>query len=366
MSTRAVYGGSFDPFTNGHLHIVQKAARIFDNILVVVAENKSKNCMFSAEERKDMIEKTIRSEALPHVDISIVEGQFLANYAKSIKATHLIRGLPNVADFQYEYDMYHENRNLSETIETVFFMCDKDIQQVRSSTVRNMIGLLGWMDVVKEKVPPFIFDELLLKYMKEKWGKLVDSLYGRQGMRYEGWHNIKEAYKGKPYHNFEHICRMLEFLKRNNINNEKLELTVWFHDIDKKELVAAETMSEFGCRWFPWNIDHEYCKDVICATDPFYKKKIEEEDAKLLVCADREILASDWKAYEKYAFAVRAEYPQYDDEKWAEGRIKVLERLLELDDIFPHEKFKKLNARARNNITKEKSFLERELKDLRE
>ncbi len=119
MPDIAVYPGSFDPITNGHLDLLQRALKIFDHIIVAVATNAFKQSLFTIEERLEMVRGSL--EGNPGVSIDTFEG-LLVNYAKAKKARAILRGLRAVTDFEYEFQLAMMNRRLEPEIETVFLM----------------------------------------------------------------------------------------------------------------------------------------------------------------------------------------------------------------------------------------------------
>ena len=119
MPDIAVYPGSFDPITNGHLDLLQRALKIFDHIIVAVAWNPTKKCLFTIEERMEMIQGSLKDN--PQVSIDTFTG-LLVNYAREKKARAILRGLRAVTDFEYEFQLAMMNRRLEPAIETVFLM----------------------------------------------------------------------------------------------------------------------------------------------------------------------------------------------------------------------------------------------------
>lgn len=136
---RAIYPGTFDPFTNGHLDIVHRAAALFDEVIVTVARNSSKNPLFTTEERIEMIKESISSDS---VSVDSFEG-LLVRYAKEKNAQVIIRGLRMISDFEFEFQMALMNRKLAEDISTVFLMPDERYTYLSSSIVREISKLGG-------------------------------------------------------------------------------------------------------------------------------------------------------------------------------------------------------------------------------
>jgi len=135
----AVYPGSFDPITNGHIDIIERAAKIFDSVYVAVIGNPSKATQFSSIARVDMIKKT--TDHIKNISVECFDG-LLINYVKSKNAKVIIRGLRAVSDFDYEFQMALTNNRMCEEIETMFLMTDFKYSYLSSSLVKQ-IALLG-------------------------------------------------------------------------------------------------------------------------------------------------------------------------------------------------------------------------------
>jgi pantetheine-phosphate adenylyltransferase len=141
---RAIFPGSFDPLTNGHLDIIRRSAPLFDEMIVAVLNNPDKHPMFSVEERCDMIR-----EVLPTVETSgctmLVEGfsGLTAEFAKRKCATAIVRGIRAVSDYEYELRMALMNRRLEPEIETVFLMADEEFSYVSSTLMKQVFELGG-------------------------------------------------------------------------------------------------------------------------------------------------------------------------------------------------------------------------------
>ncbi|MDB6039198.1 MAG: pantetheine-phosphate adenylyltransferase [Verrucomicrobiales bacterium] len=135
----AIYPGSFDPITNGHLDVVQRAAKLFDRIIVAVATNDSKNPLFTLAERKQLVLQAIGH--LPNVEVDSFNG-LLVNYVDEQKGGAIIRGLRAVSDFEFEFQLALMNRKLNERVETIFMM-PKDTYTFLSSRIVKEIARLG-------------------------------------------------------------------------------------------------------------------------------------------------------------------------------------------------------------------------------
>ena len=140
---KAIFPGSFDPLTNGHLDVIQRSSPLFDEIVVAILNNPEKNPMFTVEERVEMIEEILPSVGHDGCKITVASFSGLtAEFAKRSGATAIVRGIRAVSDYEYELRMALMNRKLEPTIETVFLMADEEYSYV-SSTLMKQVFLLG-------------------------------------------------------------------------------------------------------------------------------------------------------------------------------------------------------------------------------
>jgi len=161
MPDIAVYPGSFDPITNGHLDLIQRALKIFDHIVVAVATNAFKQSLFTIEERMEMIRESLKD--YPQTTIDSFEG-LLVNYAKRQKARAILRGLRAVTDFEYEFQLAMMNRRLEPEVETVFLMTGLRWVFLSSSILKEAAVHGG---NIEGMVP-----EIVIQKLREKFGQL--------------------------------------------------------------------------------------------------------------------------------------------------------------------------------------------------
>lgn len=141
---RAIFPGSFDPLTNGHLDIIKRSLPLFDELIIAILNNPEKNPMFSVEERKSMIEESLPS--VKNGDCKLLVESFsglTAEFAKQRGATAIVRGIRAVSDYEYELRMALMNRKLEPTIETVFLMADEEYSYVSSTLMKQVFELGG-------------------------------------------------------------------------------------------------------------------------------------------------------------------------------------------------------------------------------
>ena len=154
----ALYPGSFDPITNGHLDVIERAARLFDHVLVAVADNNAKNALFSTEDRVSLIRQSVSS--LPNVQVTSFKG-LLVDFAAASGARVVVRGLRAVTDFEYEFQMALMNKTLRPDLETIFLASREVFTYVSSRVIKEVARLGG--DVTR-MVPAPVATALAAKF----------------------------------------------------------------------------------------------------------------------------------------------------------------------------------------------------------
>lgn len=162
----AIYPGTFDPVTNGHIDIIKRASGLFDKVIVTIAINSNKKPLFSKDERIDMLKKSLKS--FKNVSVDYFEG-LIVNYAKKKNAKVLIRGLRAVSDFEYEFQMSLINRKLASDLTTIFLMPNEKYTYLNSSIVRELASLNGKID---DFIPVYVKQKLIEKLRENKKGKM--------------------------------------------------------------------------------------------------------------------------------------------------------------------------------------------------
>lgn len=157
----AVYPGSFDPLTNGHVDIIQRGVRLFDRIVIALLVNHEKAPLFSVEERLELTREVFRGE--PNVEVDTFDG-LLVDYARRRQANVIVRGLRAISDFEYELQMALMNRRLNDEIETVFMMPAEPYTYVSSRLVKEVFALGG---SVAGLVPAAVEARLAAKYQAQ-------------------------------------------------------------------------------------------------------------------------------------------------------------------------------------------------------
>lgn len=156
-----IYPGSFDPVTLGHLDIIKRSAKMVDKLIIGVLNNSKKTPVFTALERKQMIEKVTKD--IPNVEVEVFEG-LLVDFVKERQASVIFRGLRAVSDFEYELQMAQLNRNLSHEADTVFLATSVEYAYLSSSSVRELASYKG---NISSMVPEELLEQIERKFDKK-------------------------------------------------------------------------------------------------------------------------------------------------------------------------------------------------------
>ncbi len=163
MKNIAVYPGSFDPVTNGHLDIIKRASRVFEKVYVAILVNSAKSPMFTEEERADMIRRSVASMGLKNVEVHIFSG-LLVDFISQKGANVIVKGLRAVSDFEYEFQMALMNHKLLREVETMFMMTSNKYSYLSSSIVKEVAKYGGNLNGL---VPDDLIDEITNRAMQK-------------------------------------------------------------------------------------------------------------------------------------------------------------------------------------------------------
>ena len=374
----AVYAGSFDPITIGHLDIIEQAAKIFDKVVVLVASNADKlSGMFPYEDRRDMIDHSVSH--LHNVESDILKGGYTVHYAERIGATALIRGLRDEADFEPEQQNFIFNNFASPGVSTIIFMARPDIAHISSSYVKkNCIGISGWTDIIGKYVPEAVKSHVQREYLYKIYRSCMSNEDNGLFLRIEE----HLCNRKRHYHNESHVINMYDeltdFFRYGQLTSDN-ESEYWprisaivalFHDYhiesdtmqdgktrygnSAQEASANELTSTFGEACDFARTHHIRIKEIIMATAHRPEEKEYTPQAKAILDADLAILGQPQEIYNKYMAGIRKEYDFVPDEEFNIGRKKVLEGFLGREPIYQTEFFReKYESRARENLSGE-------------
>ncbi len=167
-----MYAGSFDPLTVGHEWMIARAAELFHEVVVAIGINPEKKYTFTLADRLEMLKQSTRRYR--GVRVASFNHQFLINYARSVGAKYILRGIRSESDYEYERVMRNINGDLNAGIQTIFLMPPRHIAEVSSSMVKGLIGPKGWEQVVRDYVPVPVYRKLAEKFREPRAAKKVD------------------------------------------------------------------------------------------------------------------------------------------------------------------------------------------------
>ncbi len=157
MKRIGIYAGSFDPPTNGHLWMIEQGAALFDELVVVLGVNPDKKSFLTESQRLDAL-RGMLVNAPANVRVEKMPDGFLVDFARRLGATHLLRGIRNTVDFEYEKSMDRMNARMEPGIRTVYLMPPPELEEISSSFVRGFVGVQGWQRWVQASVPANVFN----------------------------------------------------------------------------------------------------------------------------------------------------------------------------------------------------------------
>ncbi len=165
MKRIAIYAGSFDPPTNGHLWMIRQGAELFDELMVTLAVNPQKSAFLPLAERERLL-RCMVADLPGKVRVATVEQGFLVDLALAQGANYLLRGARNTADFEYEKTMARMNARMEPGIHSVLLMAPGELEEISSSMVRGFVGVPGWERWVRTCVPPCVYESIAASQVK--------------------------------------------------------------------------------------------------------------------------------------------------------------------------------------------------------
>ena len=158
----AVYAGTFDPPTNGHLWMIQKGSLIFDKLIVAVGTNPDKKTVFTVNQRLEMLKSLDKN--LKNVTFTHFDNQYLVDFAKTVKANFILRGVRSQSDFVYEQGMCNINRDINQNITAAFLIPPRQLCEISSSMVKSLVGPKNWPKTVAKYVPDSVLRQMIKKF----------------------------------------------------------------------------------------------------------------------------------------------------------------------------------------------------------
>ncbi len=360
----AIYAGSFDPITNGHIWVIKQAIKMFDKVYVAVGINADKRSTFTAEERIEMIKDVFRNE--PKVEIISFYDEFLVNVCRQKSIDVVVRGIRNVKDFEYEQQIQYVNDKINPNVQTVYLVPPNEFAGLSSSLVKSLVGLSEWQFVVQGLVPKSNMSYIMNKACGNKSAEdFVNKFYWNCHVNPEPMASLqvnkfRELYNhsSRYYHTMQHINEMMDEYSKNFNGHwdfsQALPWAILFHDyiysatstLNEENSVVAwkvfakeNNLSEFLI---------EEVKDLIMATKTHQSGT---EMQNLMVDLDFMILGKDVNRFNEYEKQIRFEYAFAPDEAYKKGRIDFVKGVLARNSIFLTEEFReKYETQARTNL----------------
>ena len=338
---KIAYAGSFDPFTNGHLHIIEKAIGMIPGVqlVILIAKNADKNPRWPDHIRANMIQEVVKKYSNVAVEI-LPANMYAVEQAKNLGCNVMIRGIRTEKDFQDESGIYNANKLICNTMETLYIMPDINLSAVSSSLVMGLVGPVGWINTVKQLVPYSVFLKICEKYCLKKADaekEFVGDL---------------SIYDKMPYHNWEHIAYCITELCRFGFNHIDKIRGILLHDAvdpyNKKDLTLYSFYGKDADLIYDvWETvkatDHEHLNDNRLNR---YQQVVHD--------IDMSILASEPIRYQQYVEGVIREYLTFkgvSPEAFNQGRKDFILSLLNKKSIFFTKSYSE--KRARENLTNE-------------
>jgi pantetheine-phosphate adenylyltransferase len=344
----AVYAGSFDPLTNGHVWVIEEAKKMFNKIIILVGNNPMKTYTFSTEERMKMI-KTL----YPDITVDVLGNEYTQKYCERKGIGVQIRGIRNVRDLEFEQEILFVNREIAKHVQSVYLIPPSEVAGLSSSLVKSLIGNSQWQFVVGELVPENVFWELNKKYSLEyymspdiSWMGIEDALmYCRPGIF---------------YHSLQHIYETIQAFKEvkdifTQPESVHVIAAICYHDIKDTEKESAEyAFEKFKDKE---NYDAELIRDMILATEDHVVTG--REIINTMIDCDLSIFGKDPVRFAEYERQVFAEscylyrnfgLPNFP-EIYRKERNRIVKSFIDREYIYTTEYFREKNEKqARENL----------------
>jgi pantetheine-phosphate adenylyltransferase len=348
--------------------VVCEGLRIAEKVVIMLSIHPDKKYLFSEDEKLAMIKESLKEYNIEdRVDIISVKNEYVAQSAIDNECEYLIRGIRSSVDFDYERLIQKINHEVIEGARTIFVMPPKELESVSSSTVKALIGPVGWHWNIKNFVPYAVYQSLLKNYISKSISKYAEFDLNQSSTN-ELINNVLTEYSNpeRHYHSLEHLAHCYQELEWLIINY-KLESSIYrnvalaiaCHDLkygvhDKKfsdEELSAQWLSNF----LNDNniINRESAVDIILSTAHFNQAEHSfTEEEKIMHDIDLCILAQKNSVYEWYINGVRQEYSYVPDDLFKAGRTSALNKLTSTQ-VYKTSYFSKYETKAKENINNE-------------
>lgn len=348
---KIVFAGSFDPFTNGHLWVIEEALTISTTVIVLIAANPNKKYMFTPTDRKQMIE-AVCAKYGNRVQVIISNHEYVSQQALRLGANHLIRGIRSASDFDYESNLQQTNVDVLGGAKTLFVIPPSHLERVSSSYIKSLIGPIGWHNYIHSFVPNIVYKKIIKNYISTIARKHITNPNVEQLLSILDMYDKEDRY----YHNLNHIVHViqeLEWLYNNHdieIDYQQYCAALIGHDIIHGTANDEESSANYIAAVLSHAPTFRDVSSLIKATD--HKTK----EYPIMRSIDLTILGQPARIYDKYSKQIRQEYSKYSESEYIDGRISVLNKILDNDTIYC-EQFSHYESQARKNIQNELDWL---------
>lgn len=378
-TNNAVFAGSFDPLTRGHLWIMDKSSKMFDHLTVIVRNKFNYKDFLSLEERVQNVKDSVKH--LKNVSVISIENEFTVKVASRLNAATIIRGIRNTSDYVTEQNNSHLNQDIDSQIITIFLMPPKTLMDVNSDFVKGLIGKEGWRPIIQKYIDAPTYQFLSLRNLKSRIEKDFKEFYNllqiaEDKKMHDKIERIVNFYSSKDrfYHNFIHIDEMLDLLNSLSLNHlEKfiLKMAIYYHDIiydsssneneeNSVKLMMKEWNSDLNIKFHygkkQYNLStilKEISKFIINSKDHRklqdvkYKKLL-----KLFLDFDMAILGQEAERVWEYDEQIKKEFAGSPDkqEEYSLSRLAFFDKMLNSKIIFHSKEFSGYENKAANNL----------------
>ncbi len=328
---KAIITGSFDPITLGHQWMIEKASELFDEVVVVIAKNAQKKSYFDDATKKSLVEDFTKS--LSKVSVVSVENQFIADYAKQIKAEYFIRGIRNSQDLEYERTIERINTQINPSLQTIFLMPPVHLSEVSSSLVKSLVGFVGWHKQVSKMVSPAVYSAFM-RSTTETYLKMKFLEFSSDEDTFKMIMD-KHTEPHRFYHNTSHLVSLLENLEKFDLPKHKkgfLTYMIFFHDLvynpmeKDNENRSAVLYEEFAEKSGLTEHLRQKGVDIIMGTKN-HALAPSNELMDTFLDLDLSILGSSVEKFLEYEQNIRLEYSFVPDSIYEVERNKIMKTL---------------------------------------
>lgn len=350
----AIYSGSFDIITEGHLWMIKTGIKLFDKLIVGIGTNPNKQNLFDFKARKQLLE-TICAELSDNLVIEDFSNLALVQFAHDKNASYILRGIRSVSDFDYERTLKNVNSDLDEKIETVFLMPPRHLSEVSSSMVKGMLKIKGWELIIKRYVPETMRSALIVRFSSDPVQIAEHYINEPASIILEEYYSAK----GRYYHNLKHIenclCEFRE-IEEYITDYRSALIALLFHDVVYDPKASQALANEKAS----WELAKKVCRlnettdaaiksHILHSSHCFSSDKYSDTD---YICdIDMAILGYSEAEFYQYEANIHREYGFLSSTEYKTGRIQFLQNILNCTAIYKTRYFyNKYEVKARANI----------------